>query len=80
MKQTKETRYAYNYAIIDRETKMCIEVRSTTGNSDDSSNEELLYVRIPSMNYDYMMKYYDETTGRWFYDSQMQNEWFPPVE
>lgn len=76
----KETRYAYNYAIIDRETKMCIEVRSTTSSADDVVDPEHIYVRIPKTNDEYFFKYYDEATGKWYYDDAMTQEWFPPTE
>ena len=70
-----EPRLAYNYAIVDRATKMCIEVR--TSSAELSSNSEELLVSISSYNDEYIMKYYDETTGKWYHDSAMTNEWVP---
>lgn len=73
-------RYYYCYAVIYRPLHMCNEVRSTTSSEDDSSNETYLFIRIPSYNEDYIMKYYDEATGKWYLDSEMTEEWIPPVE
>lgn len=72
-------KYAYNYAIIWREDNMCIEVRTCTDNEDNASNDTYLFVRIPTENYSYLMKYYDEATGKWYLDAAMTQEWMPPV-
>lgn len=70
-----EPRLAYNYAIVDRATKMCIEVR--TSSIEMHSTETELFVSIPTYNDEYGFKYYDETTGKWYYDDAMTNEWIP---
>lgn len=70
-----EPRLAYNYALVDRATKMCIEVR--TSSAEMFSTDTEILVSIPYENYDYLMKYYDESTGKWYYDSAMTNEWIP---
>lgn len=70
-----ETRLAYNYAIVDRTTKMCIEVRTSSAPNISSDTE--LYIEIPTYNDAYLLKYYDESTGKWYYDSAMNNEWIP---
>lgn len=72
-------RYYYNYAIIDRASKMCIEIRTATNNQDNASTATELYVCVPTYSDDYLMKYYDETTGKWYYDAAMTNEWTPPT-
>lgn len=70
--------YYYNFAVIDRASKMCIEIRTSTIDWTDASNDVELYVQIPVYSDDYAMKYYDETTGKWYYDAAMTNEWIPP--
>ena len=69
--------YYYNYAIIDRESGLCLEVRTATNDQSGESNEYELYVSIPTYTEDYLMKYYDESTGKWYYDAAMTNEWIP---
>lgn len=69
--------YYYNYALVDRETKMCMEVVSCTYDDSGSSDEYTLYVEIPTYNEEYIMKYYDENTGKWYTDAAMTNEWTP---
>lgn len=74
-------RYYYNYAVIDRESKMCIEVRtSTTAGEENDSNDVYLIVRIATYDNSYIMKYYDESTGKWYTDAAMTIEWAPPTE
>lgn len=73
-------RYAYNYAVIYRPLRMCNEVRTCTDTQEETSNETYLFIRISSYNDDYLMKYYDESTGKWYLDSAMTQEWIPPVE
>lgn len=74
-------RYYYNYAVIYRSTKLCIEVRtSTTAGEENDSNDVYLIIRIPTYDDSYVFKYYDETTGKWYTDAAMTNEWTPPTE
>lgn len=73
-------RYYYNFAIIYRPLHMCNEVRTCTSDDSDASDETYLYIRIPKYDENYIMKYYDEATGRWYLDSEMTQEWFPPTE
>lgn len=72
---TINPRLAYNYAIVDRASKMCVGVY--TSSAELFSNETELYVDIPSYNEEYGFKYYDETTGKWYYDAEMTSEWIP---
>ena len=72
--------YYYNFAIIDRASKMCIEVRTSTQDDSNSSDDVELYVLVPTYSEEYLMKYYDEATGKWYYDSDMTSEWIPPEE
>lgn len=68
-------RYYYNYAIVDRASKMCVEVRTCTYEASNTAAE--LYIRIPSYDDSYMFKYYDEETGKWYYDAALTQEWTP---
>ena len=61
--------YAYYYAIIDLETGICL------GIADDTSYiDEPEYIQIPEYNRDYLLKYYNRTDGKWYYDAEFQNE------
>lgn len=71
-------RYYYNFAIIDRASKMCIEIRTGTTDQSSDSDDIELYIRVPTYSDDYLMKYYDESTEKWYYDAEMTNEWIPP--
>lgn len=70
--------YAYNYAIIYRPLKVCNEVRTCTNNCDNSSDKTYLFIPTQTDDSIYLMKYYDETTNKWYYDKEMSNEWIPP--
>lgn len=72
--------YHYNWAIIDRASGMCMEVRTSTNDYSGDSNEYELYVAVPTYTEEYLMKYYDEATGKWYHDAEMTNEWIPPQE
>ena len=47
--------YAYNYAVIDPETNMCIGIQSTT---DSETGELPNMVEIPVYDEEYIFKYY----------------------
>ena len=64
--------YAYYYAIIDLETGMCIEVADDTDYFDPEEHPD--YIRIPSPDMVYLMKYYNRADGKWYYDEEFQNE------
>ena len=66
--------YYYNYAEIDPDTNMCIGIQSTSVNCDGAEN----LVRIESYIDDYVEKYYDWDSGKWYYDEAMTDEWIPP--
>lgn len=61
--------YAYNYAQIDPETNMCIQVQTTTL---DCSDEEDL-VEIPVYDEEYLFKYY--INGNWYEDAEGTIPW-----
>ena len=68
-------RYAYNYAIIDPVDNMCIEVRTTTREVDTEANPD--YIVIPTYNEDYLLKYYNYDTQKWYEDAEFTIEWIP---
>ena len=74
MSNNFDPRYAYNYAEIDPEDNMCIGVYTSTA---DRTGEENL-VEIPTMSYDYLMKYYID--GKWYEDAEGTIPWTPPTE
>ena len=63
---------AYNFAWIDPETNMCLEVRTTS--SPNAGNEPNL-VPIPEYNTDYIFKYYID--GAWYEDAAGTIPWSP---
>jgi hypothetical protein len=63
--------YAYNYAIIDIPTGMCIEVYSTSRNYDGTEG----YIAIPEYSEDYLMKFYID--GAWYEDAEATIPWSP---
>lgn len=69
--------YQYNVAIIDRETTMCVEVRTGTADMSGSSTETELYVSIPAYNEEYLFKYYNEADGKFYYDPEFTQEFIP---
>lgn len=60
--------YAYNYAYIDSDTNMCIEVVSMDA---PSTNPNL--VEIPVNDQEYLMKYYID--GNWYEDPDGTIPW-----
>lgn len=62
------TNYAYNYAYIDPNTNMCIEVVTRTY---ESFQENL--VAIPVYDEEYLTKYY--INGNWYEDAEGTIPW-----
>lgn len=62
--------YAYNYAQIDPETNMCIEVR-TTSNPETGNMPNM--VEIPVYDEEYLFKYY--INGAWYEDAAGTIPW-----
>lgn len=62
--------YAYNFAQIDPETNMCINVMTTT---DALVGEEPDFVEIPVYDLEYLMKYYID--GEWYEDAAGTIPW-----
>ena len=61
--------YAYNYALIDPVTNMCIEVKSTTAEDTETPN----LVEIPVNDPNYLCKYY--INGEWYEDAAGTIPW-----
>ena len=67
-------RYQFYYAVIDPALgDMCVQVQDTT--DDCSSNPN--YIPIPEYNGNYLWKYYDRETGKWYIDAAHTTEWSP---
>lgn len=66
--------YAYNYAIIDPVTKMCMEFQST---SQELTEEELAtnphWIPVPVNDPEYLFKYY--INGNWYEDAAGTIPW-----
>lgn len=70
--------YAYNFAEIDNATNMCIGVMTTSDpNEEGPTGYNTTYVAIPVDDDNYMFKYYDFDTGKWYYDAEMTQEYIP---
>lgn len=72
---TIEPRYAYHYAEIDPSDNMCIGIYTTSVADAHTSDPNL--VPITTYSDDYLEKYYDWDTGKWYYDEDMTDEWVP---
>ena len=72
------TNYAYNFAEIDDATGMCVGVM-TTSNPDNEGPTGFgtTYVAIPHDDDEYLFKYYDFNTRKWYYDEEMTQEYIP---
>lgn len=62
--------YAYHFAQIDLETKMCIQVITT---SDPSHSELPGFIEIPVYDENYLLKYYID--GAWYEDASGTIPW-----
>jgi hypothetical protein len=71
-----EPRYAYHYAEIDPTDNMCVGIITTSVPDVDEQTD--IYVAIVTYSDDYLEKYYDWDTGKWYYDEEMTQEWIPP--
>lgn len=66
-------RYQYCYAVIDPNLgDMCVGVEDTTLEATDPN-----YIPIPEYNGNYLCKYYDRATGKWYLEAEHINEWIP---
>lgn len=63
--------YAYNYAQIDPNTNMCINVQSRMTEIDLEANPD--WVEIPVNDINYLMKYY--INGEWYEDAAGTIPW-----
>ena len=67
-------RYQYAYAVIDPSLNdMCVRVEDTTYNHSGNPN----YIPINPYNEEYLFKYYDRATGKWYLEAEHINEWTP---
>ena len=72
------TNYAYNFAEIDNATGMCVGVLTTSNpETEGPTGYNSTYVAIPTDDDNYIFKYYDFNTGKWFYDAEMTQEYIP---
>lgn len=72
--------YAYNYAEIDDATNMCIGVVTTSRPPEDvvgPTGSGSTYIEIPDDDNDYIFKYYNFDTEKWYYDAEMTQEYIP---
>lgn len=67
----KEARLAYHYAIINNDN-CCVSVRTSTYEVPWDT-----YILIPVFTNDYMGKYYDRASGKWFYEPEFVTEFIP---
>lgn len=63
-----EPRLAYNYAILD-ENNRCAGVKTYSYEVPLAN-----FIAIPTLNYDYYNKYYDYTSGKWYYEAELVTE------
>lgn len=61
--------YAYNYATIDPDTKMCYDVQTTT--LDCTGEPDM--IPIPVLDPEYLFKYYID--GNWYVDAEGTIPW-----
>lgn len=59
----------YNYALIDPETRMCIEVTSSSAEQDVSDT----LIELPVNDPEYLFKYYID--GEWYEDAEGTIPW-----
>ena len=72
------TNYAYCFAEIDNATNMCVGVLSTSNpETEGPTAGGTTYVSIPTDDDNYIFKYYDFDTGKWYYDAEMTQEYIP---
>ena len=62
--------YAYNYALIDPSTNMCISMQSTTAEVEELAEN---WVEIPVNDPEYVGKYY--INGAWYEDAAGTIPW-----
>ena len=60
--------YAYYYARI-LESGKCVEVIDDTVYIDEPG-----HIRIPEPSRAYLLKYYNRSDGKWYYNAEFQNE------
>ena len=62
--------YAYNYAIIDTNTGMCIQVETST---EPDKADGIGCIEIPVYDQEYLLKYYID--GNWYEDAAGTIPW-----
>lgn len=67
-------RFQFAYAYIDPSLNdMCTRVVDTT--NDYSANPN--YILLEEYNEEYICKYYDRETGKWYLEASHTTEWIP---
>lgn len=66
--------YAYNFAEIDLETNMCIQVITSTESQNDHPDR---FIPIPVYDEEYLFKYY--INGAWYEDAEGTIPWTSPL-
>lgn len=61
--------FAYNYAVLDLDTNMCMAVETTSGEVTNDPR----YVEIPVYDQEYLFKYY--INGAWYEDAAGTIPW-----
>lgn len=61
--------FAYNYAVIDPDTNMCVTVETVSAEVTDDPR----YVEIPVYDPEYLLKYY--INGAWYEDAAGTIPW-----
>ena len=71
--------YDYAYAEVDTTTNMCVGLVDTTDPNmgGTSGAGGVIYVPIPEYNGDYLLKYYNFDTDKWYLESTFETEWSP---
>lgn len=64
--------YQYSYAVIMLDSGLCIEVVDCTDYIDHEEYPD--YIEIPEYNEDYLLKYYNQTNGKWYEDADFTIE------
>ena len=65
-------RLLYNYAEVDKASKMCVGVRTCSYESAGET-DELIFVEIPVYDENYIFKYY--INGAWYEDAAGTIPW-----
>lgn len=65
--------YAYNYATIDPETNMCVDVQTTTYDCSGNPDYGTYLIELEVCDPEYLFKYY--INGEWYEDAEGTIPW-----